>query len=277
MSKNIITKAVFPVAGFGTRFLPATKAMPKELIPILEKPLIQYAAEEAVLAGIKTLVFITGRAKRAIEDHFDVNNDLELALRSKGKNDQAEQVRNILPQDVECVFVRQSQQLGLGHAISCAESVIGSDPFAVLLADELLISERTESVTAELISAFYKSKKSQILTMEVEETEKSKYGIVERDEERNCVSSIIEKPKANDTKSNIASIGRYVLSPDIFDALRNTKRGAGDEIQLADAIDYQAKKGLVESFMFSGHRFDCGGVSGFVKATIFEGKKRGLC
>ena len=191
-----IRKAVFPVAGFGTRFLPATKAMPKELLPIVDKPLIQYAAEEAIAAGIDTLIFVTGRNKRAIEDHFDSNYELETLLRAKGKDREANMVRNILPADVECVFVRQPEQLGLGNAILCAHRVIGSDPFAVLLADDFL-TDYEPGVTSDLVAAFEKSGKSQLSVMEVEHTDISKYGIVVPAASDKRISGLVEKPDAN--------------------------------------------------------------------------------
>jgi UTP--glucose-1-phosphate uridylyltransferase len=268
-----VEKAVFPVAGFGTRFLPATKAMPKELLPIVDKPLIQYAAEEAISAGIKTLIFITGRNKRAIEDHFDANIELESLLRAKGKDIKADMVRNIIPAGVECIFVRQAEQLGLGHAVLCAQRVVGQDPFAVLLADDFLTDYAT-SPTADLVQAFQKSGKSQLSVIEVEENYISKYGIVVPSRNGQGISGLVEKPNVADAPSNLASIGRYVLTPDIFEFLRKVPVGSGGEIQLADALDQQAKNNLVEILRLKGKRFDCGSVEGFMSASAYEFNKR---
>ena len=258
-------KAVFPVAGFGTRFLPATKAMPKELLPIVDKPLIQYAVEEAIAAGIDTLIFVTGRNKRAIEDHFDNNKELEMALRARGKDDQAEMVKNILPGGVECIFVRQPEQLGLGHAVLCAERAVGNDPFAVLLADDFLISDG-DGVTAELVRSFEKSSKTQLCVMEVNGPDISKYGVVLPGTEPGTVAGLIEKPDLDKAPSNFASIGRYVLTPDIFDIIRNQPVGIGGEIQLADAINVLASNNAVEAVILNGRRFDCGSVLGYLDA-----------
>jgi len=267
MSNSRIRKAVFPVAGFGTRFLPATKAMPKELLPIVDKPLIQYAAEEAVLAGIDTLIFVTGRNKRAIEDHFDNNHELEMALRAKGKDVQANMIKNILPNGVECIFVRQPEQLGLGHAVLCAERVVGNDPFAVLLADDFITYD-SSGVTADLVNAFEETGKTQLSVMEVDGPDISKYGVVIPGAEPGLVAGLIEKPDAEKAPSNLASIGRYVLTPDIFDILRHQPAGAGGEIQLADAINTQAKNDAVESLKLDGRRFDCGSVDGYLDAIM---------
>lgn len=270
---DFVKKAVFPVAGFGTRFLPATKAMPKELLPIVDKPLIQYAAEEAIEAGIETLIFVTGRNKRAIEDHFDNNPELEWALRARGKVAQADMVKNILPANIECIFVRQTEQLGLGHAIMCAERVIGNEPFAVLLADDFMISKE-KSPIFDLVHNYKKSKKMQISVMEVDGPEISKYGVVTLEKNQKKVVSIIEKPKFEEAMSNLASIGRYVLTPKIFEILKNLKPDKSDEIQLADALAIGAKKNAVEAVKFGGERFDCGSVSGFVDATLHVADKK---
>ena len=262
-----IRKAVFPVAGFGTRFLPATKAMPKELLPIIDKPLIQYAAEEAVAAGIDTLVFVTGRNKRAIEDHFDNNLELETALRAKNKHEQADMVKNILPDGVECIFVRQPEQLGLGHAVLCAERVVGNEPFAVLLADDFLTCSGS-GVTFDLVNAFAASGTSQLSVMEVQGADIAKYGVVVPGVEAGSVVGLVEKPAPNEAPSKLASIGRYVLTPDIFDILRHQAAGAGGEVQLADAIDTQARNGKVSAVMLQGRRFDCGSVKGYLSAIM---------
>ena len=268
-----LRKAVFPVAGFGTRFLPATKAMPKELLPIVDKPLIQYAAEEAIAAGIDTLIFVTGRNKRAIEDHFDNNQELEMALRAKGKNEQADMVKNILPAGVECIFVRQPEQLGLGHAVLCAERAVGNDPFAVLLADDFLTYEGS-GVTADLARAFATSGKTQLSVMEVNGPDISKYGVVVPNGAPGSVAGLVEKPDADKAPSNLASIGRYVLTPDIFDILRNQPAGAGGEIQLADAINTQAAKDAVEAVTLNGRLFDCGSVQGYLDAIMHVADRR---
>jgi UTP--glucose-1-phosphate uridylyltransferase len=268
-----IKKAVFPAAGYGTRFLPATKAMPKELLPIVDKPLIQYAAEEAISAGIDTLIFVTGRNKRAIEDHFDMNKDLETMLRAKGKDAQADMVRNIIPQGVECIFVRQAEQLGLGHAVLCAERAVGGDPFAVLLADDFL-TDYEPGVTADLAGAFARSGKSQLSVMELDGPDISKYGVVVPNGLGGGITGLVEKPDANDAPSNLASIGRYVLTPDIFNTLRGLKAGSGGEIQLADAINIQAQQGFIETVRLNGLRFDCGSVDGFMRASNYEYEKR---
>lgn len=271
--KRIIKKAVFPVAGFGTRFLPATKAMPKELLPIIDKPLIQYAVEEAVNAGIDTLIFVTGRNKRAIEDHFDNNQELEMALRNKGKHNQADMVKNILPKGVQCIFVRQPEQLGLGHAILCAERAVGKNPFAVLLADDF-ISYKGKGVTADLISSFEKSGKTQLSLMEVDGPDISKYGVIIPNSKPMSIAGIVEKPSASKAPSNLATIGRYILTADIFDILRNLSPGAEGEIQLADAINSQALNKKVEGLKLNGLRFDCGGVRGYLDAIMHVAKQK---
>ena len=268
-----IKKAVFPVAGFGTRFLPATKAMPKELLPIVDKPLIQYAVEEAIAAGIDTLIFVTGRNKRAIEDHFDVNKELELALHSKGKNKQADMVRNIVPPHVECIFVRQAEQLGLGHAVLCAERAVAGDPFAVLLADDFL-TDYIPGVTTDLVDAFERTGHSQISIMPVDEAYISQYGVIIPSSDGHGVLGVVEKPRQDEAPSNLASIGRYILTSDIFDLLRTLRSGSGGEIQLADALNLHAQNGLLEAVRLKGVRFDCGSVDGFMSASVYEYSKR---
>jgi len=268
-----VKKAVFPVAGFGTRFLPATKAMPKELLPIVDKPLIQYAVEEAIAAGIDTLIFVTGRNKRAIEDHFDVNKELELALHSKGKNEKADMVRNIIPPHVECIFVRQAEQLGLGHAVLCAERVVAGEPFAVLLADDFL-TDYAPGVTADLVGAFEKTGNSQLSVMQVDEAYISQYGAIIPSSDGHGVIGMVEKPRQDEAPSNLASIGRYILTSDIFDTLRNLPVGSGGEIQLTDALNLHARDGLLEAIELKGKRFDCGSVDGFMNASVYEYTKR---
>ena len=274
---NVVRKAVFPVAGFGTRFLPATKAMPKELLPIVDKPLIQYAVEEAIGAGIDTLIFVTGRNKRAIEDHFDANPELEAALRTKGKHERADMVRNILPSGVGCVFVRQAEQLGLGHAILCAERVVGDEPFAVLLADDFLTQQSSSAksnITADLMKAFEISGQTQLSVMRVPGADISQYGVVVHGDAQGAVAGIVEKPSFEEAPSDVASIGRYILTPDIFDVLRDLPAGSGGEIQLADAINTQAQRGKVSAVHSTALRFDCGSIDGFLAAISHVSSQR---
>ena len=271
-----IRKAVFPVAGFGTRFLPATKAMPKELLPIINKPLIQYAVEEAISAGIDTLIFITGRNKRAIEDHFDSNAELEIELNSKGRFEQVEMVRNILPRGVECIFVRQAKQLGLGHAVLCAERAIGNEPFAVLLADDFLTDDG-EGVTADLMRNYIKTGKTQLSVMQVDGPSISKYGVVKVNKSTGSAVGLIEKPDFKDAPSNLASIGRYILHPDIFEILRNQSAGSGGEIQLSDAINILANAGNVDYLNLNATRFDCGDMYGYIEAIKYISSRDDIC
>ena len=242
-------------------------------MPIVDKPLIQYAAEEAVRAGIDTLIFVTGRHKRAIEDHFDSNPELEVALLAKGKHEQADMVRNILPANVECVFVRQPEQLGLGHAVLCAERVVGDEPFAVLLADDFIVAEGA-GVTADLVRAFGATGKSQLSVMQVEGEEISKYGVVVPGADDGSVLGLVEKPKFKDASSDLASIGRYVLTPDVFEILHRLEPGAGGEIQLADAINKMAANAGVAATILEGRRFDCGSVRGYLDATFAMAERR---
>jgi len=269
-----IRKAVFPVAGFGTRFLPVTKAMPKELLPIVGKPIIQYAVEEAIQAGIDTLIFVTGRHKRAIEDHFDSNLELEYALKAKGKHAEADMVRNILPEGIECIFVRQPEQLGLGHAVLCAERAIGGEPFAIILADDFLCYHN-DGVTKQLVKAFEANNNSQISVMEVEGEDISKYGAVVTGSQPDQVAGLIEKPNYESAPSNLASIGRYVLESDIFNILKKLSPGADGEIQLADAIHILALDKRVSSVKMDAKRFDCGSVSGYLEAIKYVTSKDG--
>lgn len=268
-----VRKAVFPVAGFGTRFLPATKAMPKELLPIVNKPLIQYAAEEAIAADIDTLIFVTGRNKRAIEDHFDNNQELETALRIKGKHKQANMVKNILPTGVECIFVRQAEQLGLGHAILCAERAVGNEPFAVLLADDFLTC-KGKGVIADLVKEYSQTRKTQLSVMKVEGPDIAKYGVIVPNKKDGSIIGLVEKPKVEDAPSNLVSIGRYILTPDIFKILRNQSATVEGEIQLAEAINSQAKKDKVRTVELNGLRFDCGSVQGYLDAIMHIARKR---
>lgn len=262
--KQRIRKAVFPVAGLGTRFLPATKAMPKELLPIIDKPIIQYAVEEAVAAGITDLIFVTGRTKRAIEDHFDANPELERALREKGKDDIADMVRNIVPEGVRCIFLRQAEALGLGHAVLCAEPAVGREPFVVLLADDVM---RGDLPTKGLVDAYAERPGTILSVMEVAATEAQKYGIIVPGE-NGAVAGLVEKPKPGTEPSLFASIGRYVLEPEIFDILLAQPPGHGGEIQLADAINTWAAQGHVRSLMLKGQRYDCGSKMGYLEAVV---------
>jgi len=265
-----IKKAVFPVAGMGTRFLPATKANPKEMLPVVDKPLIQYAAEEAVAAGIDTLIFVTGRNKRAIEDHFDTAYEMERELEAKGKDDMLAVLRDIIPDHINCVFIRQSQALGLGHAVLCAQPVVNNEPFAVILADDL-INFSEQACLAQMVDVYNYQHCSILGTEPVPKEDVSAYGIVAGNEVKPGlmeVSGIVEKPAVADAPSNIAVVGRYILTPRIFHLLENTKRGAGNEIQLTDAIAELLTEQRVLSYTFDGRRFDCGSKLGYLKAQV---------
>lgn len=257
------------MAGFGTRFLPATKAMPKELLPIVDKPIIQFAVEEAAAAGIDTMVFVTGRSKRSVEDHFDANFELEQALISKGKDAEAKMVHDIVPPHVKCVFVRQAEQLGLGHAVLCAKPVVGEEPFAVLLADDFIVDE-SGSFTKSMVDAYEATEKSILCVAQVENDQISKYGIINPGHQEGEVGievrGIVEKPDASNAPSNFASYGRYVLDGSIFSILEQTKPGQGGEIQLVDAINVLAQKGEVRALELTGTRYDCGDKLGYLKA-----------
>ena len=266
-----ITKAVFPVAGLGTRFLPATKASPKEMLPIVDKPLIQYAVEEAIAAGIDTMIFVTGRNKRAIPDHFDKAYELEKELEAKGKLRVLEMVRNILPPHVSCIFIRQSEALGLGHAVLCAKSVVGNEPFAVILADDL-VADGERGCIAQMTQIFTKTPHSILAVERVDPNETDKYGIVKTittgSDKIGEVQSIIEKPKPDVAPTNLGVIGRYILTPGIFAEIENTGQGAGNEIQLTDAIASLLAKEKVLAYEFEGIRYDCGTKLGFLIATV---------
>ncbi len=265
-----IKKAVFPVAGMGTRFLPATKANPKEMLPVVDKPLIQYAAEEAVAAGIDTLIFVTGRNKRSIEDHFDTAYELERELEAKGKEKMLAVLRDILPDHVNCVFIRQSEALGLGHAVLCAKPVVNDEPFAVILADDL-VNFSEQPCLSQMVDVFNYQHCSILGTEPVPKEDVSSYGIVAGNEVKPGlmeVSGIVEKPAVKDAPSNIAVVGRYILTPRIFHLLENTQRGAGNEIQLTDAIAELLAEQRVLSYNFEGTRFDCGSKLGYLKAQV---------
>jgi UTP--glucose-1-phosphate uridylyltransferase len=268
----LIKKCLFPAAGYGTRFLPATKATPKEMLPILTKPLIQYGVEEALEAGIYTMAIVTGRGKRAIEDHFDVSYELEHQIKGGSKEQLLDEIRSLISR---CTFsyTRQVEMKGLGHAILTGETLIGNEPFAVLLADDLCTGGQ-EGVLAQMIAVYEKYQCSIVAIEEIPFDQTNKYGIiagtlVDKTQDTYRVSDMVEKPDPQDAPSNLAIIGRYILTPDIFDILRKTKPGKGGEIQITDALLEQAKEGRVIAYKFKGRRFDCGGVDGFVEATNY--------
>ena len=266
---NKITKAVFPVAGLGTRFLPATKASPKEMLPIVDKPLIQYAVEEAVAAGITDLIFITGRGKRAIEDHFDKAYELEAELQAHGKNKLLKEVRNLLPEGVSCTYIRQAEALGLGHAVLCARHLVGDQPFAVILADDLI--DAPLPVMKQMSQAHVRHGGSVIAVQNVDRSETGSYGIVSADRigpTMSRITNIVEKPKPEESPSTLAVVGRYILSPRIFHFLENLRPGAGREIQLTDAIGRLLREEAVFAYEFDGQRYDCGSKLGYLEATV---------
>ena len=269
MTMQKITKAVFPVAGLGTRFLPATKASPKEMLPIVDKPLIQYAAEEAIAAGITDLIFITGRNKRAIEDHFDKAYELEAELQAHGKNKLLREVRGLLPEGVTCTYVRQAEALGLGHAVLCSRRLVGDQPFAVILADDLI--DAPVPVMKQMVQVHAKHGGSIVAVQDVAREETASYGIVcaERvSDGLSRVTSIVEKPKPEDAPSTLGVVGRYILSPRIFHHLENVRPGAGREIQLTDAIGRLLREEAVFAYQFQGRRYDCGSKLGYLQATV---------
>ena len=264
-----ITKAVFPVAGLGTRFLPATKASPKEMLPIVDKPLIQYAAEEAIAAGATELIFITGRNKRSIEDHFDNASELEASLEASGKKELLETLKAILPSHVSCIFIRQPKALGLGHAVLCAKPVVGNAPFSVILADDLI--DASPAATKQMVDIFAVKQCSILGVEDVLPAETASYGIVDAYQiEANLLKlkSIIEKPKPADAPSTLAVVGRYVLTPKIFECLEKVKPGKGGEIQLTDGIADLMQYEDVLAYRFAGKRYDCGSKLGFMKANV---------
>lgn len=268
----MINKCLFPAAGYGTRFLPVTKATPKEMLPILTKPLIQYGVEEAVEAGIKTMAIVTGRGKRAIEDHFDISYELEHQIKGGSKETLLSEIRSLITQ---CTFsyTRQVEMKGLGHAILTGETLIGSEPFAVLLADDLC-TNGNDGVLKQMIEVYEKYQCSIVAIEEVPMNQTDKYGVVagnlvDGTEDTYRVMDMVEKPDPKDAPTNMAIIGRYILTPDIFDILRETKAGKGGEIQITDALLEQAKQGKVIAYKFNGKRFDCGSIDGFVEATNY--------
>jgi UTP--glucose-1-phosphate uridylyltransferase len=264
-----ITKAVFPVAGLGTRFLPATKASPKEMLPIVDKPIIQYAVEEAVEAGVTELIFVTGRNKRSIEDHFDKAYELETELKTRGKDQLLELLHNILPSNVSCVYIRQSEALGLGHAVLCARQVVGNEPFAVLLADDLI--DANPSVLKQMVDIYDHHRNSVIAVQQVSREETRFYGIVKTrplDTGLHKLEAIVEKPEPDKAPSTLAAIGRYILTPRIFKHLENVQTGAGGEIQLTDGIANLLAREQVLAYEFKGRRYDCGSKLGYLEATV---------
>jgi UTP--glucose-1-phosphate uridylyltransferase len=264
-----LKKAVFPVAGFGSRFLPVTKASPKEMLPIVDKPLIQYAVEEAAAAGITEMIFVTGRNKRAIEDHFDKAYELETELERKGKDVLLDQVRSVLPEGVKCIYIRQPEPLGLGHAVLCAQPVVGDSPFAVILADDLM--DPSTPAMARMAQTFEREGSSLLGVEEVPREQTQSYGIVTIDKMEGDLArihSIVEKPKPADAPSNLGVIGRYVLTPRIFELLAQVVPGTGGEIQLTDAISALLTHERVLAVRLPGRRFDCGSKLGYLKATI---------
>jgi UTP--glucose-1-phosphate uridylyltransferase len=265
-----ITKAIFPVAGLGTRFLPATKANPKEMLPIVDKPLIQYAVEEAVAAGITELIFVTSSSKRAIEDHFDSNFELESTLAERGNQALLDIVKGILPEGVSCAYVRQKSPQGLGHAVLCAKQLVGAAPFAVLLADDL-IDGFGKPCLQQMIAQFAKTQSSIIAVQKINPSESKKYGIVDvasTEEQITAIRHIIEKPEPHQAPSNLGVVGRYILTPRIFDLLEATQKGSGGEIQLTDAIASLLLEEQVAAYQFSGKRYDCGTKLGYLEATV---------
>jgi UTP--glucose-1-phosphate uridylyltransferase len=267
-----VRKCVFPVAGMGSRFLPATKASPKEMMPIVDKPLIQYAVEEAVAAGMTDMIFITGRHKRAIEDHFDKAYEVEAELAARGKLDLLELVQGIIPKHINCIYIRQPEPLGLGHAVLCAEPVVNDEPFAVILADDLIDGE--PAVLKQMADVYERHQCSVLGVEEVPREHTRQYGIVKTDGgEPGVVSAIVEKPQPENAPSTLAVVGRYILSPTIFHHLAQVQAGAGGEIQLTDGIAAMMQEEKVLAYRFKGKRYDCGSKLGYLQAMVEYGKK----
>ncbi|MFN3415936.1 MAG: UTP--glucose-1-phosphate uridylyltransferase GalU [Caldimonas sp.] len=265
----MITKAVFPVAGLGTRFLPATKAQPKEMLPVVDKPLIQYAVEEAYEAGIREMIFVTGRTKRPIEDHFDMAYELETELEAAGKHELLKVVQSIKPDDMECVFVRQPKMLGLGHAVLCAERLVGNDPFAVLLADDLMVGDK--GITRQMVEIFSEWRVSILAVQEVPAEQTRRYGICAGtpvNDRLMDLTQIVEKPAPENAPSRLGVAGRYILTPGIFEEIRRQPRGVGGEIQLTDGISGLLRREKVFAYRYEGIRYDCGSKEGFLQATV---------
>ena len=270
MKKNLkITKAVFPVAGLGTRFRPATKASPKEMLPVVDKPLIQYAVEEAYAAGVREMIFVTGRHKRPIEDHFDMTFELEVALEQAGKQELLDVVRSVKPDDMECIYVRQAQALGLGHAVLCAQRLVGNEPFAVLLADDLMVG--SPPVLKQMVEQFTEWRVSLLAVQEVPAEQTRRYGIVAGtpiNEQLIDVTRIVEKPAPEDAPSRWGVAGRYILTSGVFHEIANQSRGVGGEIQLTDGIAGLLRREKVFAYRYQGKRYDCGSKEGFLQANV---------
>lgn len=271
-----VRKAVFPVAGFGTRFLPATKATPKEMLPIVDKPLIQYAVEEALAAGITEIIFITNTDKHAIEDHFDSNVVLEQTLAQREQWDRLAMVRDIVPEGVTCAYVRQTQPLGLGHAIACARALIGDEPFAVLLADDFILNDGPGCLQ-QMVDTFAETQHSILAVQPVPRDQVHKYGVIAPKSASTGpvheLSGIVEKPPAEQAPSELAVVGRYILTPEIFNYLKNLDKGIGGEIQLTDGIAKLLEQQAVSAYQFTGHRYDCGSKIGYLQATFAVAKE----
>jgi UTP--glucose-1-phosphate uridylyltransferase len=272
-----VRKAVFPVAGLGTRFLPATKASPKEMLPIVDKPLIQYAVEEAASAGITEMIFITGRSKRAIEDHFDKAYELEAELEAKGKQELLQLVRSVAPSSINCIYIRQPEALGLGHAVLCARPAVGNEPFAVVLADDLMDSaDPQRSVIGQMVDEYRAHRASIVAVEDVPFDQTNKYGIVQSSpwgSRTERMTGIVEKPAIDQAPSTLAVVGRYLLTPRIFDILASQPPGKGGEIQLTDAIEKLLADEPVLAYRFQGTRFDCGSKQGYLQATVTLAKR----
>jgi UTP--glucose-1-phosphate uridylyltransferase len=264
-----IRKAIFPVAGLGTRFLPATKAQPKEMLPVVDKPLIQYAVEEAYAAGVREMIFVTGRHKRPIEDHFDMTFELEVALEQAGKQELLHIVRSVKPDDMECIYVRQAQALGLGHAVLCGQRLVGNEPFAVLLADDLMVHDKP--ILAQMVEQYAEWRVSILAVQEVPAAHTQRYGIVAGSPVAPRllnIERIVEKPKPADAPSRLGVAGRYILTPGVFHEIATQKRGVGGEIQLTDGIAGLLRREKVFAYQYEGRRYDCGSKEGFLEANV---------
>ncbi|MEK8048824.1 UTP--glucose-1-phosphate uridylyltransferase GalU [Ideonella sp. DXS22W] len=265
----MVKKAIFPVAGLGTRFLPATKAQPKEMLPVVDKPLIQYAVEEAYAAGVREMIFVTGRHKRPIEDHFDMTFELEVALEQAGKAELLEVVRSVKPADMECIYVRQAQALGLGHAVLCGRRLVGNEPFAVLLADDLMVGEKP--ILKQMVEQFAEWQASILAVQEVPPEHTKRYGIVAGTQVNDRlvdITRIVEKPAPEVAPSNLGVAGRYILTPGVFREIENQPRGVGGEIQLTDGIAALLRREKVFAYRYDGRRYDCGSKEGFLEANV---------
>jgi len=268
-TQMLVHKAIFPVAGLGTRFLPATKAQPKEMLPVVDKPLIQYAVEEAYAAGVREMIFVTGRHKRPIEDHFDMTFELEVALEKSAKYELLEVVRSVKPEDMECIYVRQPQALGLGHAVLCAQRLVGNQPFAVLLADDLMVGETP--VLKQMVEQYGEWQASILAVQEVPPEQTRRYGIVagtEVNDRLMDVQRIVEKPAPEDAPSLLGVAGRYILTPGVFHEIASQQRGVGGEIQLTDGIASLLRREKVFAYRYEGKRYDCGSKEGFLEANV---------